>query len=139
MTIQLDLPPALPRVHADRLRIEQVLNNLLDNAVKYTPQGNVITLGAAQRGDEVAIWVKDTGQGILSTDLPHIFERFYRADKARSRELGGTGLGLSIVKHIAQAHGGSVEAESAFGKGTTVRMRLPIQIPQTAPEIADVA
>jgi signal transduction histidine kinase len=72
------------------------------------------------------VWVKDTGQGVLSTDLPHIFERFYRADKARSRELGGTGLGLSIVKHIAQAHGGTVEAESTFGKGMTVRLRIPL-------------
>lgn len=126
IALQLDLADPLPRVSADRMRLEQVLNNLLDNAVKYTPQGNSITLGAVRCGEEVAIWVKDTGQGILSTDLPHIFERFYRADKARSRELGGTGLGLSIVKHIAQAHGGSVEAESTFGKGTTIRMRLPI-------------
>jgi signal transduction histidine kinase len=106
--------------------MEQVFNNLLDNALKYTPSGNPITLGANRRGKGVEIWVKDTGQGILSTHLPHIFERFYRADKARSRELGGTGLGLSIVKHIAQAHGGSVMAESILGKGTTVRVYIPI-------------
>jgi two-component system phosphate regulon sensor histidine kinase PhoR len=132
VVLKLEVAPDLPIVSADRMRLEQVLNNLLDNAVKYTPRGNMITLGAAQRGLELEVWVKDTGQGILSSDLPHIFERFYRADKARSRELGGTGLGLSIVKHIAHAHGGSVQAESAFGKGTTIRMRLPVA-PAAAP------
>lgn len=125
--VKLELDPNLPSVPADPMRLDQVLNNLLDNAMKYTPPGNSIMLGAAQHGDEVNLWVKDTGQGILSSDLPHIFERFYRADKARSRDLGGTGLGLSIVKHIAQAHGGSVEADSTFGKGTTVTLRLPIK------------
>jgi signal transduction histidine kinase len=124
--LKLDLADNLPDIHADRMRLEQIFSNLLDNALKYTPNGNAITLGASRNGETVEFWVKDTGQGILSSDLPHIFERFYRADKARSRELGGTGLGLSIVKHIAQAHGGTVEAESAFGKGTTIRLRLPI-------------
>jgi two-component system phosphate regulon sensor histidine kinase PhoR len=124
--LKLDLPPNLPMVDADRMRLEQIFTNLLDNALKYTPREHSITLGAAPHGGDVDLWVKDTGQGILSSDLPHIFERFYRADKARSRELGGTGLGLSIVKHIAQAHGGTVEAESAFGKGTTIRVRLPV-------------
>ena len=132
VTLQLDSPPTLPVIHADRMRLEQVFSNLLDNALKYTPAGNTITLGARERGKDVEIFVKDTGQGILSTDLPHIFERFYRADKARSRDLGGTGLGLSIVKHIAQAHGGNVEAESTFGRGTTVRVRLPGGSPEEA-------
>jgi two-component system phosphate regulon sensor histidine kinase PhoR len=131
ITLRLDVTNGLPEVPADRMRLEQVVNNLLDNAVKYTPAGNVITLGAALRGEDVEIWVKDTGTGILSTDLPHIFERFYRADKARSRELGGTGLGLSIVKHIAQAHGGAVDAESVFGHGTTIRVRLPVNHAET--------
>ncbi len=126
VTLKLDLEPDLPQLEADHLRMEQVFSNLLDNALKYTPSGNVITLGANRHAKGVEIWVKDTGQGILSTHLPHIFERFYRADKARSRELGGTGLGLSIVKHIAQAHGGSVTADSIFGKGTTVRVYMPI-------------
>jgi len=135
VTLKLDLEPDLPHLEADRLRMEQVFNNLLDNALKYTPTGNIITLGANRRGERVEMWVKDTGQGILSTDLPHIFERFYRADKARSRELGGTGLGLSIVKHIAQAHGGSVSADSVFGKGTTVRIYLPI--PQHTVELEE--
>jgi two-component system phosphate regulon sensor histidine kinase PhoR len=131
--LELDVPAGLPPVPADRMRLEQVVNNLLDNALKYTPEGKVISLGAASRDGEVEFWVKDPGPGILSTDLPHIFERFYRADKARSRELGGTGLGLSIVKHIVQAHGGSVEAESTFGKGTTIRIRLPIHAPANPP------
>jgi two-component system, OmpR family, phosphate regulon sensor histidine kinase PhoR len=126
LTLKLEVAPGLPPVSGDRMRLEQVLNNLLDNAVKYTPAGKAITLGAARGDRDIELWVQDTGPGILSTELPHIFERFYRADKARSRELGGTGLGLSIVKHIAQAHGGSVVADSTFGKGTTVRVRLPI-------------
>ena len=127
VTLRLELDPELPTLPGDRMRLEQVLNNLLDNAFKYSPEGSTIVLGATRREDDLEIWVKDRGPGILSTDLPHIFERFYRADKARSRELGGTGLGLSIVKHIAQAHGGSVDAESTFGKGTTVRIRLPLE------------
>ncbi len=138
ISLRLDVASDLPEVPADRMRLDQVLNNLLDNAVKYTPSGNVITMGAARRGEDVEFWVKDTGTGILSTDLPHIFERFYRADKARSRELGGTGLGLSIVKHIAQAHGGTVEAESSFGHGTTIRVRLPVNHMESA-EPAEVA
>jgi signal transduction histidine kinase len=126
VTLKLDLAADLPELSADSMRLEQVFSNLLDNALKYTPAGHAITLGAGRTDDGVEMWVKDMGQGILSTDLPHIFERFYRADKARSRELGGTGLGLSIVKHLAQAHRGSVTAESVYGKGTTVRVFLPL-------------
>lgn len=125
VTLRLDIAEGLPVIEGDRMRLEQVFNNLLDNALKYTPEGSMITFGAALVNDMVDLWVKDEGQGILSADLPHIFERFYRADKARSRELGGTGLGLSIVKHIAQAHGGSVSAESTYGQGLAVHVRLP--------------
>ncbi len=125
VTLRLEIANDLPAIQADRMRLEQVINNLLDNALKYTPEDSTITFGAALVNGMVDLWVKDEGQGILSANLPHIFERFYRADKARSRELGGTGLGLSIVKHIAQAHGGSVSAESTCGKGTTVHVRLP--------------
>jgi two-component system, OmpR family, phosphate regulon sensor histidine kinase PhoR len=132
--LRTDIAPNLPSIHADRLRLEQVFNNLLENALKYTPSGSNITLGATAHDSVMECWVKDTGQGILSTDLPHIFERFYRADRARSRELGGTGLGLSIVKHIVQAHGGTVEAESTFGRGTTIRLRLPIAAGEDSPE-----
>ena len=116
----------LPPLFADRLRLDQVLGNLLENAVKYTGPGGKIRLGAAQFDEEIELRVEDSGLGIPPADLPHIFERFYRADKARTREQGGTGLGLSIVKHIVQAHGGSVAAESTYGAGTTVIVRLPL-------------
>jgi len=125
--MKLELEDELPFISADHMRIEQVLNNLLDNAFKYSPQGGTIEIGAKRCPAGVEFWVKDSGPGILSTDLSHIFERFYRADKARSRELGGTGLGLSIVKHLVQAHGGSVEAQSTLGKGTTIILRFPIE------------
>ena len=125
MKLRVDVAADTAPLNADRLRMEQVFTNLTDNALKFTPEGGTVTLGAATSGSATLLWVSDTGQGILSSHLPHIFERFYRADKARSRELGGTGLGLSIVKHIAQAHGGAVDAESVFGHGTTIRVRLP--------------
>jgi two-component system phosphate regulon sensor histidine kinase PhoR len=123
--LQVDVPAQIAPLNADRLRMEQVVTNLTDNALKFTPEGGTVTLGAAVSGTETLLWVSDTGQGILSSHLPHIFERFYRVDKGRSRDVGGTGLGLSIVKHIARAHGGDAEAESTFGKGTTIRLRLP--------------
>jgi two-component system sensor histidine kinase VicK len=94
--------------------------------VKYSRENGEIRLQAARRGSEIVLSVSDNGIGISKDDLPRIFERFYRADKARSRELGGTGLGLSIVKHIAQLHGGRVEAESEVGRGTTIRVALPV-------------
>ena len=112
-------------IRADEIRLREVIDNLLDNAVKYSNQKGEICLGGEQRNGEVVLSVRDNGAGISREDLPRIFERFYRADKARSRELGGTGLGLSIVKHIAQLHGGRVEAESELGKGTTIRVILP--------------
>lgn len=122
----LNQVPAALEVRADPDRLFQILVNLVDNAVKYTPEGGQLTLGAAPRaGGVVEVWVADTGIGIPSTDLPRITERFYRVDRARSRELGGTGLGLAIVKHIVQAHGGELRIESELGKGTTVRFTLP--------------
>lgn len=124
-TLRIEVPADIAPLHADPLRMEQVFTNLTDNALKFTPEGGTVTLGASFTGNEFLLWVSDTGQGILSSHLPHIFERFYRVDKGRSRDVGGTGLGLSIVKHIARAHGGDVEAESTFGKGTTIRLRLP--------------
>ncbi len=125
VTLRIDVRDDIAPLYADPLRMEQVLTNLTDNALKFTPDGGTVTLGAAPANDGTQLWVSDTGQGILSSHLPHIFERFYRVDKGRSRDVGGTGLGLSIVKHIARAHGGDVQAESAFGKGTTIRIRLP--------------
>ncbi len=112
-------------VWADEEAVDQILDNLLDNALKYTPEGGRIQVGWRVDGDQVSIEVSDTGIGIPGADLPHIFERFYRVDKARSRELGGTGLGLSIVKHLAQAMQGTVRAMSPCGEGTTFVVRLP--------------
>jgi two-component system, OmpR family, phosphate regulon sensor histidine kinase PhoR len=122
----LDVPGNLPLLEADENRLQEVIYNLLDNAVKYSQPGGTISLRAAVSGDRVRISVADQGVGIRDADLPRIFERFYRADKGRSRELGGTGLGLSIVKHIVQLHGGAVEAESEPGKGTTISVNLPL-------------
>jgi two-component system phosphate regulon sensor histidine kinase PhoR len=126
LEVQIDLPKRTPAFRADEGRLREVLYNLLDNAVKYSPRGGRICLQANQRDTEVVLSVSDNGIGIAEDDLPRIFERFYRVDKARSRTLGGTGLGLAIVKHIAQLHGGRAEAESQPGKGTTVRVVLPI-------------
>jgi two-component system phosphate regulon sensor histidine kinase PhoR len=118
-----------PEFEADAFRIEQVMNNLVENALKYTePGGSIVVKGTASPLG-IEIRVDDTGIGIIPQDPPHIFERFYRADKARNREQGGTGLGLSIVKHIVQMHGGSVHAESTYGKGTSIILRLPLTQP----------
>ncbi|HMG04915.1 MAG TPA: ATP-binding protein [Chthoniobacterales bacterium] len=122
----LNFPGNLPRLKADESRLQEVIYNLLDNAVKYSEPGGTVSLRAVVDGDRVRISVADQGIGIRSSDLPRIFERFYRADKARSGELVGTGLGLSIVKHIVQLHGGTVEAESELGKGTTISVLLPV-------------
>jgi two-component system phosphate regulon sensor histidine kinase PhoR len=126
LTLAVDLPEDLPDVQADHDRLAQILINLVDNAVKYTPAGGAVTVRAVQpRPGVVEVSVADTGIGIPSTDLPRITERFYRVDKARSRELGGTGLGLAIVKHLVAAHGGTLTIESEVGRGTTVRFTLP--------------
>jgi two-component system phosphate regulon sensor histidine kinase PhoR len=112
-------------VWADEEAVDQILDNLLDNALKYTPAGGHIRVGWRAGDGQVCLEVADTGIGIPEADLPRIFERFYRVDKARSRELGGTGLGLSIVKHLAQAMHGSVRAASRLGHGTTFSVCLP--------------
>jgi two-component system phosphate regulon sensor histidine kinase PhoR len=103
----------------------QILSNLLDNAIKYTPDGGRISVGAHPAGDFFELFVRDNGMGIPEEDLPRLFERFYRVDKARSRELGGTGLGLAIVKHLVAAHNGSMRVESRVGQGTTFFFTLP--------------
>jgi two-component system phosphate regulon sensor histidine kinase PhoR len=122
----LNFPGNLPRLRADETRLQELIYNLLDNAVKYSKPGGTVFLRAEATGDSVRISVADQGIGIPENDLPRIFERFYRADKSRSGEHPGTGLGLSIVKHIAQLHGGSVEAVSELGKGTTISVVIPI-------------
>jgi two-component system phosphate regulon sensor histidine kinase PhoR len=103
---------------ADQGRLEQVVVNLLENAIKYTPDGGTVCLRTENDGDYVRVSVADSGIGIPFKDLPRIFERFYRVDEARTREQGGTGLGLAIVKHIVQLHGGNVSVTSDAGKGS---------------------
>ncbi len=120
-----EIPSSLA-VQADRGHLEQILINLLDNAIKYTPAGGRVTVSAVEKDSkDFQFSVEDNGIGIPKEDLSRIFERFYRVDKGRSKELGGTGLGLAIVKHLVQAHGGSVWAESQLGKGSTFYFTLP--------------
>src|SRR5262245_8199872 len=121
----IDVAPGAFTLLADGKRLEEVLHNLLDNAIKFSHEKGQIVLRGTRNGSEMVLSVADNGVGISKEHLPRIFERFYRADKARSRELGGTGLGLAIVKHIAQLHEGRVEAESEVGRGTTIRVVLP--------------
>jgi two-component system phosphate regulon sensor histidine kinase PhoR len=123
----LEMDDNLPPVDADAIRLEQVLLNLLDNAVAYSNPPRKVRLFGGVREGMMEVRVTDNGIGIPPADLPHIFERFYRVDKARSRSSGGTGLGLSIVKQILQMHGGTVHAESELGKGTSIILRLPLR------------
>ncbi|NOX98050.1 MAG: phosphate regulon sensor histidine kinase PhoR [Nitrospirae bacterium] len=126
LTIEVNIPPNFPHLTADSERIERVLGNLLDNAIKFTPEGGKICFTALNNNGNIRIEVSDTGIGIPREHLSRLFERFYRVDKARSRELGGTGLGLAIVKHIVRAHGGTVGVESEPGKGSKFFFTLPI-------------
>jgi two-component system phosphate regulon sensor histidine kinase PhoR len=112
---------------ADRDAMHQVFGNLIENSLKYAKAGKRIRAGARQLATEVEFFVQDFGPGIASEHLDRIFERFYRIDKARSRESGGTGLGLAIVKHIVQAHGGRLWAESELGAGATFHFTLPLE------------
>ena len=109
----------------ERDRVQQAIFNLLDNAVKYTPPGGEVHLSAREADKSLVITITDTGLGIPKEHLSRIFERFYRVDRDRSRELGGTGLGLSIVKHIVEAHRGTVEAQSELGRGSTFTLTFP--------------
>jgi signal transduction histidine kinase len=126
ITLRNAIAPTAPPVLADSDRITQVLLNLLDNARRHTPSGGTITIGAKPQGNRLLIWVNDTGVGIDPADLPHIFERFYRADRARTGSAGSSGLGLSIVKATITAHGGNIWAESTPGKGTCILFTLPL-------------
>ncbi len=123
--LQLDCPPQLPLVLADIDRVEQVLVNLLGNAVRYTEAGS-ITLRAWTEPGKLWIAVIDTGSGISPEDLPHIFERFFRADKSRARHSGGTGIGLAITRRLVELQGGQIEVESKLGKGSIFRFFLPL-------------
>ena len=122
--IVLDVPPGLPPVAVDATRLGHALRNLLDNSLTYTDRGGRITLAARADSDAVTLSVADTGIGITPEAAPHVFERFYRADQARSREQGGFGLGLSIVKWIAESHKGTVQLSSQPGVGSTFTVLL---------------
>jgi len=118
--------PKDAEVWCDSEAVSQVMSNLLDNAIKYTPAGGSITVGAQASGRHYELFVRDTGSGIPPDELPRLFERFYRVDKARSRELGGTGLGLAIVKHLVAAHNGAARVESRVNEGSTFFFTLPV-------------
>lgn len=112
-------PYPLPMILADEDLLGQVLINLVDNAIKYTPHGGKIIIRCRKKDSRIVATITDTGMGIPHESIPRVFERFYRVDKARSRSQGGTGLGLSIVKHIVESHGGEVFVDSEVGKGST--------------------
>jgi two-component system phosphate regulon sensor histidine kinase PhoR len=124
LSVSCPLPHGLPQVLADPERIRQVVSNLMHNAIKFTPSGGEIQISAEQVADEVVISVQDTGVGISKEDLPRVFERFYKADRARSK--GGTGLGLAIAKHIVQGHGGKIWVHSVQGQGSRFSFSLPV-------------
>jgi signal transduction histidine kinase len=126
ISLSLDLPDNLPLVNIDRQRVNEVLHNLLENAVAHTRKGGTINVAAAKRGDWVEISVSDTGEGIPAEDLPNIFERFYRVDRSRARATGGSGLGLTIAKRLVEAHGGKITVQSKLGKGSCFSFTLPI-------------
>jgi len=125
ISLSLDLPDNLPLVNIDRQRVNEVLYNLLENAVVHTREGGTINVAAAKQGDWVEISVSDTGEGIPAEDLPNIFERFYRVDRSRARATGGSGLGLTIAKRWVEAHGGKITAKSELGKGSSFSFTLP--------------
>jgi two-component system phosphate regulon sensor histidine kinase PhoR len=132
LRVSVNLQQPLPDIAADRRRLAEVLQNLLDNAMQYTPAGGQIMVGASANGTEITFTVSDTGIGIPQADQSRIFERFYRVDVARSREVGGTGLGLSISKHLVEAHGGRIWVESEVGQGSQFHFTVPIFDPERA-------
>ena len=126
LRVSVNLSSRLPDIAADRRRLAEVLQNLLDNAIQYTPPGGQIMLSAAAGNGEVTFTVSDTGIGIPQADQPRIFERFYRVDVARSREVGGTGLGLAIARHLVEVHGGRIWVESEVGQGSQFHFTVPV-------------
>ncbi|TET64385.1 response regulator [Candidatus Aerophobetes bacterium] len=124
---EVNIPPDLARIEADKDKINQVVENLISNARKFSPQGGRITVSVEQAKGELKVSVADTGIGISKKDLPHIFEKFYRADNASVEGIGGTGLGLGIVKYIVESHGGKTWVESKLGRGSTFSFTLPLK------------
>ena len=129
----------MPEMNGDRERLEQVVINILSNAVKYTPRGGHITLrGLRKDENDLMIQVKDDGMGIPKEDIPRLFERFYRVDKARSRAKGGSGLGLAIAKEMVEAHNGTIYLDSTMDEGTTVTIMLPTTLPADDEEMMKI-
>ena len=126
ISLSLDLPDNLPLVNIDWQRVNEVLHNLLENAVVHTGKGGIITVAATKQDNWVEVSVSDTGEGIPAADLPNIFERFYRVDKSRARATGGSGLGLTIARRLVEAHGGKITVQSRVGKGSRFSFTLPI-------------
>jgi signal transduction histidine kinase len=140
VTLQINMPGDLPQINGDEQRLNQVLFNLISNALRHTPAGGTITTIVEIKENRVVIRVQDTGSGIPPEDLPHIFERFYRADRSRARSSGGSGLGLAIAKQIVEAHGGKIWAQSWSGAGSTFGFSLPVGgsiSPQKLPQQPD--
>jgi signal transduction histidine kinase len=126
LALNLTLAPGLPRLSADRARLKQVILNLVDNALKYTPAGGTVTIDAGVSEGRLQCSVRDTGEGIPTDDLPYIFEKLYRARRARGRPVEGSGLGLTIAQQIIRAHGGEITVQSEMGVGTTFTVTLPV-------------
>lgn len=127
LEIKVDLQTDLPMVYADGLRMEQIIFNLMDNAIRYTEKGTISIQMKKVNSNEITFVIEDTGVGILQDELPYIFERFYRVEKSRSREYGGTGLGLAIVKRLVELQGGCIEVSSEVSRGTRFTMTFPIK------------
>jgi signal transduction histidine kinase len=125
--LRIEVPSALPPVHADASRLLQVLLNLLGNALRYTPPGGQVTVSACREAQQMVVRVHDTGIGIAAEHLPLLYERFFRVDKSRASASGGSGIGLTIAKHLVEAHGGRIQAASpGLGQGSTFSFTLPL-------------
>jgi signal transduction histidine kinase len=133
VSLRADISPDLPDIQVDPDRMAQVLGNLIQNALRHTPEGGEIVLSAARCPDAIELSIRDTGSGITVADLPHIFDRLYRGDRSRHSENGEAGLGLAIVRSIVEAHGGSIIAESTMGEGSVFTLSLPAVLPLTVP------
>ena len=126
IVLQFDLPPGLPLVQGNQVRLDQVVSNLVGNAIKFTREGGMVTVSARQEKGEVVVEVKDTGIGIAPEDQVHLFEKFYRVSSEETSDIEGTGLGLAIVRSIVEGHGGRVWVKSQPGQGSTFGFALPI-------------
>ena len=125
VALSLHAEPSLPTIELDATRISQVIGNLLENAITHTPEDGSVSVSARESEGAVQVVVSDTGAGIAPEDLPRLFGRFYRADPSRDRSTGGVGLGLTIARRLAEAHGGTIDVESALGEGSQFTVRLP--------------